>query len=240
MQGTNTTKARRGKVSRIAVLSAVCTALLAAAPGAHATTVTLGSPLSSALPPVMFGAERTLSPQALPGATVTSPFNGTIVHWQVIGASRGPLKLQVVHPLAGPFFTGGGTSTPGTITGTGLLSFPANLPIKAGDSIGIVSTAASDTIGDNFTTPGGLYADWVPPLIDGAPPRTPTSGAMGELGFNATVESLPTPPTVAPPTVAPLPVPPTGERAAALKRCKKKRAAKARKSCKKKAKQLPV
>jgi hypothetical protein len=208
-------------------------ALLIAAPGAQATTVTLGSPLSTVLSPVMFGAVRTLSPQALPGATVTSPFDGTIVRWEVTGASGGPLKLQVVHPIAGSFFTGGGTSTPGTITGTGVLSFPANLPIKAGDSIGIVSTAPSDTIGINFTTPGGLYADWAPPLVEGAPPRTPTSGAMGEVGFNATVESLPVPTTVQP-------VPTTGQRAAALKKCKKKHSAKARKRCKKKANRLPV
>jgi hypothetical protein len=191
--------------------------------------VTLGSPLSSPLSPVMFSSVVTLSPQALPGATVTSPFNGTIVGWQVTGASGGPLKLQVVHPFAGPFFTGGGTSTPGTITGTGVLSFPANLPIKAGDSIGIVPTAGTDTIGVNFTTSGSLYADWDPALVDGNPPRTPTSGTMGELGFNATVESLPTPTA-----------PATGERTAALKKCKKKHSAKARKKCRTKANRLPA
>src|SRR5262249_32060496 len=39
--------------------------------------------------------------------------------------------------------------------------------------------------------------------------------------------------------VAPTP-PPTGQRAAALKRCKKKRSARARKKCKKRANLLPV
>jgi hypothetical protein len=191
--------------------------------------VTLGSPLSSPLSPVMFSSVVTLSPQALPGATVTSPFNGTIVRWEVSGASGGPLRLQVVHPVVGPFFTSAGSSASGTITGTGVLSFPANLPIKAGDSIGIVPTAGTDTIGVNFTTSGSLYANWDPALVDGNPPRTPTSGTMGELGFNATVESLPSPTAQA-----------TGERAAALKKCKKKHSAKARKKCRKKANRLPA
>jgi hypothetical protein len=153
--------------------------------------VTLGSPLTNpALTPTPIGSVSTLSQTALPGTTLVAPFNGTIVSWKVIGASGGPYKLRVVRPVGGGLFTGAGTATSGAITGTGVLTFSANLPIRAGDMIGLDPTADGDTIGFHPAAPGATFRFWTPVLADGGAGRAPTvPTSAGELGFNATIDS---------------------------------------------------
>jgi hypothetical protein len=170
------------------VLVALGSALLMA-PGAGATTVTVGSPLTLSFDTETFGSSRSLTNFTLaePGATPTAPANGTITSWKVLAASGGPLKLRVVHPLGGNLFTGGGTAVSGPITGLGLLNFTARLPIKAGDYIGLDPTANSDAIGGNFTTPGSTFVDFGSPLVDGAPGNPADTPVQGEAAFNAQV-----------------------------------------------------
>jgi hypothetical protein len=160
------------------------------AASAEAKSVTLGSSLpASMLPGVLeIDSSFTLVQSALPGATLTAPFDGTITSWKVRGASGGPFKLQVVRPLGGNLFTGAGTAVSGPITGPGVLTFKAKLPIEAGDSIGF-SGAAGDKLG-GLATPGSTIAGWNPALVDGAPGRSPFDPlGPAEIGFNATVES---------------------------------------------------
>jgi hypothetical protein len=171
------------------VLVALGSALLMA-PGAGATTVTVGSPLTLSFDAETFGSSRSLTNFTLaePGAMPTAPANGTITSWKVLDASGGPLKLRVVHPLGGNLFVGGGTALSGPITGLGLTTFTARLPIKAGDYIGLDPTANSDAIGGNFTTPGSTFIDFGSPLVDGSPVGSPgDTPVQGEAAFNAQV-----------------------------------------------------
>ena len=157
-----------------------------AASAAQAATVTLGSPLTNALPSSEIAISATVRQTALPGATLVAPFNGQIRSWKVINASGG-WTLQVLHPSGGGFVSTG--STHGEALGPGIVTFTARLPIKAGDSIGLASDFASSTLGNSDATPGAAIDLFVPPLTDNSAPRTASTSRSRELGFNATIIS---------------------------------------------------
>jgi hypothetical protein len=153
---------------------------------AQAAIVTLGSPLTNALPSRPIAVSATVRQIALPGATLVAPFNGQIRSWKVINASGG-WTLQVLHPSGG-----GVVSTASTHSGTlgpGIVTFAARLPIRAGDSLGLASDSASSTLGNSDATPGAALDAYVPPLTDNAAPRRSSALATQELGFNATIVS---------------------------------------------------
>jgi hypothetical protein len=103
----------------------------------------------------------------------------------------------------------------------GLQTFSTNLPIKAGDVIGV-----DDYNGGHIGAagmPGSNLIDWFPPLADGSTSAPPYGESNVELGYNADVE--PTPPVTT----------------QAKKKCKKKKhkrsaASAKKKKCKKKKK----
>src|SRR5262249_12701927 len=120
-----------------------------------------------------------------------------------------------------------GSAVPGT---QGFVPFTLNppAPVTAGTEYAIVA----------YTSGAAQYRLRPRPAIDpyaqganfsspGSPPTGPwtSNGSGHDLAFKTYV--VPTPPA-------------TGQRAAALKKCKKKHSAKARKKCRKKAKLLPV
>ena len=213
--------------------------------------MTVGSPLTASFNPGSFvGDPATLVNFMLPepGATATSPVTGTIVSWRITQATGGPFRLRVLTPGGGTY-TGAGTSAPETPSSTATQTFTANLPISAGQLIGLDQTNGADEIGV-AGVPGAGWGFWDPPLADGATLAGSNGSSDTELGFNADVQVAdPGPPTPAdpgPPTPAtPSPTPststpgPTGLRAAALKKCKHKHG-QARAKCKKKANALPT
>jgi hypothetical protein len=156
---------------------------------AAANTVTVGSPLTATLSSAEFGEQITAVNTVLPeaGALVAAPANGTIVSWKVTGASGGPLKIRVVHPVGGGLFTGAGKASSGPITGSGVLTFDANLPIKQGDLVGVDPTNDTDTIGAVDGLPGSQTVFFFPTLADGGPGAAPLLTETGEIGFNAQV-----------------------------------------------------
>ena len=174
----------RLKVAAVGVAGALS---LLGASAAKAATVTLGSPLTNALPSTPIAISATVRQTALPGATLVAPFNGQIRSWKVINASGG-WTLQVLHPSGGGFVSTG--STHGETLGPGIVTFTASLPIKAGDSIGLASDSDSSTLGTSDATPGAAFD-----ALRSAPdrqhraekPRVPAD--TRELGFNATVVS---------------------------------------------------
>jgi hypothetical protein len=122
-----------------------------------------------------------------------------------------------------------------------------------GQTLSFMVTGADPNLGDTLT----YEASSLPPGADFDPSTqtfswTPTAGQAGSypgVRFTVTDDSTPAlsdsedvtiavsaPPSTTPPTISG----PTGQRAAALKKCKKKKSATARKKCKKKAKLLPV
>lgn len=157
----------------------------------------VGSPLTVSFEGAGIGCSSpcTAANQALaePGANVTSPVSGVIVRWRTSGHYQvGPFELRVLRPAGGGAYTGVGTSSPVTPAGTGTQTWATNLPIKAGDLIGIddVGGTVNDVIGAASVT-GSAVAEWTPLLADGftATPGSPDNNF--ELGFNADVAATP-------------------------------------------------
>lgn len=167
------------------------TAMLAS--GAQASTVSIGSVLPPGSSATEFGEVNTLFNTALPekGANLVSPVSGAIVRWRVINAEGGPFFLRVLHPNGSGAYKATGTSNPATPTDLGLQTFTTNLPVQAGDLIGVDPTHGSDKIGIVSEVSGASYAKIFPPPLEGATvaPRPPVAGEEVELS----AEVQPTP-----------------------------------------------
>jgi hypothetical protein len=136
------------------------------------------------------------------------------------------VKLLVLQPVSGTTYNVVAKSNAGTFTAAGVQTFPTQLPVKAGQVIGdwgYICGLGTSNAADHFH-----YFSGADPAL-GAPQAFSIAGPPGvRANLSATLE---------PSTEA---AGPTGERAAALKKCKKKHSAKARRKCKRKAKRLPV
>lgn len=178
--------------------AACAVAALALSSGAQAATVTIGSPSIQPFGSTAVGDPATLVNTALPepGAILTSPISGTIVRWRIGGASGGPFRLRVIAG-SGPLYDAGQASSPQTPSGTGQQVFPASLPIRAGETIGLETANPSDKVG-LIPMPGAGVASWSPPLQPGI--GTPANGFQPnvELTLNADVQPEPTVTTVSP------------------------------------------
>ncbi len=172
----------------VAALSA--SALLAT--GAQASTVSIGSVLPAGSAPTAFGQVQTQFNTALPekGANLVSPVSGAIVRWRIQGASGGPFFLRVLHPNGSGAYSASGTSGGATPANEGLQTFTANLPVKAGDLIGIDPTNGSDKIGV-ATVAGAGFAQIFPPPFDGATVAPSGTEAGKEIELSAEVQPTP-------------------------------------------------
>jgi ELWxxDGT repeat protein len=154
--------------------------------------------------------------------------------WKSNGGPLGPGGTEMVadiNPILG--------STPTEMTGVGGQIF-----FRAND--GVNGNELWKTTGIGATMVASIRE--TPTVADGSDPAALTDvngtlffrandGVTGRELWKATIE----PPAPAGPTPPAATVPgPTGERARALKKCKKKKSKQARKKCKKKAKRLPV
>jgi hypothetical protein len=159
-----------------------------------------------------------------PGGRYVVPFTGVITAWSfdAPATSVPTLKFKVARSAGPNEFVIVGEDGPRTITAGVLNTFPVQIPAQAGDLIG------------DYRVSGGLFARSddgysVQTMVgDPAPGGSATFGDSGaglQLDLSATIE---------PPAAA------TGQRAAALKRCKHKRSHKQRRKCRRKANRLPV
>ena len=196
---------------------------------AAAGTATVGQDFEAGN--VICGSVTDLQTSVSSGNSYTVAAAGVITSWSFHnGIDVLPdLKLKVARPQSGGGYLFVGEAAAGTQNLHALNTYPANIPVQAGDIIGIFvgspfGHCGTFSLGDTFDQFSGD-----PPL--NTPVSPDTSGSLVRFPVSATVT---TPDTV--------PAPPgnTGQRAAALKKCKKKRSAKARKRCRKKAKLLPV
>ncbi len=191
---------RSGRRGLAAIVAASTLALIGSIP-AHASTVTVGSVLPTTFTPSTFGQVETLFNTALPerGANLVSPVSGAIVRWRVQGANGGPYYLRVLRPNGSGAYTAEGTSGPGIPTGAGLQTFTANMPIEAGDLIGIDPTNATDGIGI-ASVPDASFAYIFPPPFDNSTVAPSGNGSGQEIELNAEVQPAPEITSVAPPS----------------------------------------
>jgi IPT/TIG domain/PASTA domain len=181
------------KGSGISILIATAVASLAICASAQAANVTVGSPLSGAFITSSCPTSCTLSQTTLPaaGTTATSPVTGAIIRWRMTGGAIAKnYKLRVLTHGSGLSYTGSGTSAGATPKGAGVETFSTDLPIQAGQLIGI-DLEAGAPIGYRKLT-GAKFVESIPPFVDGAMGTAKEDGAQLELGFNAEVQPAPT------------------------------------------------
>lgn len=191
---------RHGTLGRLGFLIAAMSAwVLLATTGAQASTITVGSVLPPGSSPTAFGQVETLFNSALPekGANLVSPVSGTIVRWRIQSAEGGPYYLRILRPNGSGAYAAAGTSNPATPSDTGVQTFTTNLPIHAGDLIGVDPTKDSDKIGV-AEVPGASYGFIFPPPFDGATVAPSGTVAGQEIELNAEVQPTPAITSIAP------------------------------------------
>jgi hypothetical protein len=166
---------------------------------AQASTISVGSVLPPGSSPAAFGQVETLFNTALPesGANLASPVNGTIVRWRAQDVEGGPFFLRVLRPNGSGGYTAAGTSNPAMPSGSGLQTFTANLPIRAGDLIGVDPTNGTDKIG-TVEVPGASYGFIFPPPFDSATVAPSGTVAGKEIELSAEIQPTPAITSIAP------------------------------------------
>lgn len=155
---------------------------------AGASTITLGAPLTPTSTFFVFnGSGQTLAATAVaePGL-VQSPVDGMIVRWRVRGAAPvSGYAIRVLRRFNELEFGAHGSSAPTMPEGSGPESFAANVPIHAGDYIGL-DVPHEGQIG---VAVGGGTVRFEPQMAEGET-RTGTSQGY-EPTFNAEVQPAP-------------------------------------------------
>lgn len=191
---------RHGTLGRLGFMAAIAASAAALmAPAAQASTVTVGSVLPPGAVATEFKAVQTLFNTALPekGANLTSPVDGAIVRWRMQDAEGGPFRLRVLRPNGSGGYFAVSTSNPVTPSGPGVQIFTANLPVKAGDLIGVDPTNGTDKIGIADVA-GASYGFFFPPPFD-ASTIAPSGTEPGkEIALSAEVQPAPAITSIAP------------------------------------------
>ncbi len=176
------------RVRRVVKLLVSLTALwaLIAVGSAQAATVTVGSPLTASFNSFFSGTTTELN-SALPepGAKVTSPVNGTVVSWRVDVKAVGGFALRVIRQGSASTYLGAGTS-PATANATGIQTFPASLPVKTGDLIGLDLDSIAEVL-EAGPIQGAVVRQWAPLLPDGSSLTPGFTFTNTELAYNADV-----------------------------------------------------
>jgi hypothetical protein len=213
----------------VTVAAGVALAFATVAPARAATQV--GETFAPVAPSWVSGGSGVTDLQSgSPGGRYVVPFAGVITSWSfdAPAASVPTLKFKVARSTGGNEFVIVGEDGPRTPTAGVLNTFATQIPVQVGDLIG------------DYRVSGGLFARSddnysVQTLVgDPGPGEPAVFGAPGgglQLDLSAMLE----------PVHAAMPVSAaTGQRAAALKRCKHKRSHKQRRKCRRKANRLPV
>jgi hypothetical protein len=188
-----------GRFGVLAITATSAVALLAAT-AAQASTIGVGSVLPPGATPTAFEKVETFFNTALPekGANLTSPVSGAIVRWRMQDPEGGPFYLRVLRPNGSGGYMAVGTSNPVTpAAGGGLQTFTANLPVKAGDLIGVDPTNATDKIGIVGVS-GASYGFIFPPPFDGATVAPSGTVEGKEVELSAEVQPAPAISAIAP------------------------------------------
>jgi hypothetical protein len=174
----------------------IATALALFVPSAAQGAVTIGSNLGRAPEgaPSSYGCapsctltQTTLAADRVAPGGLVSPVNGTVVLWRIrVAGGSTPTALRVIKSLGDEQFTGAGRSSTVTPATNALSSFPTQLPITIGESIGIDCCSPS---AQYFLNGGGSVSTWNPSLAEGGPGMGSTVvNTPKEMTVNADIE----------------------------------------------------
>jgi len=176
---------------------AVGIAILGAAlPAARADRIVVGSSLSepgSLKASCAHACTLVQRSIAAPALTLTSPVDGRVVAWRLVGGSPSfayKLRLLRQEGLTG-YYEGVGTSAPAVpLRLFGIEEFPTGIPVKAGDAIGIdLAPGAPITYASTAAAPNLVFE---PPIREGLlATRGVEASESRELYFDAIVQPKP-------------------------------------------------
>ena len=174
----------RSKARSLLGLAAILVVLAAVPTPVTAETVTVGANLQTAVYANAFGCNvegGCTDAEEAPG--FTSPISGTIVRWRVRDSS-GALALRTVGAVGSPI---GPTIHPKS---SDVETFPVNMPIEAGEAIGLDIAKLSGSIG--VAEPGGTTLfSWTPALPPGKAVPPNNTYTQFELLMNVDVQPPP-------------------------------------------------
>jgi hypothetical protein len=210
----------RAGLKGLTAMAVVAGALMVSAVPASATT--LGQ--LAATPNGCVSNFDDLQPAVSSGASYAAPSAGTITSWstQTFGSLAQTETFKVYRPVAGAFTYKVVAHDSRTLATPALNTFPVNIAVEAGDLIGLHPDSGFPTCSFVFT--GDNAYQLTGNLQDGQ--QGGPFNVYANRRINVTAQFTAT----------------TGQRAAALKKCKKKirHNAKKRRKCRKKANRLPV
>ena len=128
------------------------------------------------------------------GVPLTSPIAGTIIRWRIKTAagSSGTITFRVVASASG-LFTGAGTGDTETApTTTATTTFSTDLPIQAGEYVGVDASVGGSLSAFDTSQPGANAELFRPVLANGGAPAEGDNFSTFELLVNADVAALPT------------------------------------------------
>lgn len=186
---------RQGSPRRLGLaISALAVIALLAPAGAAARTITVGSSLLNqyTVSVTFLQSSLTVTNSTLsdPEATATSPVDGVILRWRLTPqAAADTYALRVLHPTGTGSYTGAGTSVSRVASTTATETFATNLPIQAGDAIGLDSLKNNPTV-KSASIPTAKVLYWPSALGEGVT-AAPNPLTGYEFGFNADVQPAP-------------------------------------------------
>jgi hypothetical protein len=184
----------------VALIVGVTATITASAPSPATAAVTIGSNLAATpgtgpfmctnaveLPCTL--AHRTLPATNAAADGVLAPSDGVVVRWRIkVGNTATPTALRIIRPGNSDTRTGAGTSATVTPAANAISTFDAQLPIRAGDTVGI---DCCNQVGINAyaeaSAPDVSLLVWNPRLLDGEPARLGSDFPL-ELLINADIE----------------------------------------------------
>jgi hypothetical protein len=182
----------RARKRFVASLIGTTAFLVAWSASASAATVIVGDPMTLPLDGGFVGnnggtitAANTTIQES--GAHVTSPVSGTITQWRVQPTGTGEYALRILRPASGGTYTGAGRIAQ-NILAPGDQTFSANVPIQAGDLIGLDMPTNQGVAGSGASVPQGVVSFWIPALPEGSSLAPLDTFTSAEFAFNATVQ----------------------------------------------------
>jgi hypothetical protein len=195
-------------------------------------SVTIGQLAPASPPAFCSGPSEFVQPTVSSGAPYVVPATGVrITSWstQANDQPNQNVKMKVYRPVMGLSYLVVGHDGPFTLTPNEVNTFATDLPVQPGDLLGVAVAAGSPNVSCLFEVPGNPFLENPSDTADGSSVTfTPDTGLR--VNISAQVELQ----TSTGSTGS------TGQRTAALKKCKHKHSKLKRKKCRKRANQLPV
>jgi hypothetical protein len=187
----------RGWLSRALAVLAVAALALIASPGPSPAATTIGNSLANPQMNGYFGCgvPCTTFQSTQPGATLTSPVDGIVTSWSYRSQDAGAsYALRIVRPVGGSYVGAGSSANVTVPDSNDTVKGPiaTNVPIRAGDRVGLDVTISSNGGAPIFTsTSASDVLGWftAPDLANGGSARSPFFGSGDQqLLVQATIQ----------------------------------------------------